>query len=164
MVEFEKEVYFKPAFDKRNSNPKRDYGIGAMRFSFVLKGKNGASSMAFSTNMYLPETIKEYRDEGIYRYLMNGSKETFKTKIDLKASKQLECWSIDIHSPKPLFKGQTSGKCPFLKGGKCYCDGSYTRAEQYADVLLRQGSEAIWKILEKEYNAYFKKRKQDDRI
>lgn len=65
--------------------------------------------------------------------------------------------SAFINNVKFIKIGKKPPKCEWL-GVPCYCDGSCMRAEDYMDILIRKGSEAIWKVLEKDYKDYFSKK------
>lgn len=138
MNKLKKEIKITPAYDKRHSEPLKNHGICACRVFFVVKGKEGAITFNFYTNWYLPETEKEYRD---------------KEKV-LKTNKLIGSW--DIHSKEPLFKDQevTIEDCEFL-GQDCYCDGSCLKADRYIELLIRKGSEAVFKKLEEDYRREF---------
>lgn len=156
-----REIQITEAFDKRSDNPDKDYGIGACRIFFIVKGNHGAVCVNFGTNWFLPSTVKEYKEVGIHRnrFSLAGGKEKRKTKLDLeKTSDPIKAWSWDYHSKKPQRKGQLSAskKCCFI-GMKCYCDGSYLRADKYLPMLLEGGSEKVFKQLEKDYYIEFEK-------
>lgn len=53
-----------PAYDKRDPDPKKDYGIGAVSLIMVLKGKKGAIHFSFGTGMYLERTQQRLAKEG----------------------------------------------------------------------------------------------------
>lgn len=146
----EKIVNFHPAYDKRDDDPSKDYGIGSVTIRFVLKGKRGAVQILLGTNWYLPETIKEYKTEGIKGRIVN------------LLDKENDCsgihgWDIGYHSPKPMYERQEpiADDCPYVEGGKCYYDGSGLRAKDIPEMLVRKGSDTIWKILEEEYKDRF---------
>ena len=146
-TKFEKIVEFEPAYDKRHPNPKKNYGIGSIRIRFVLKKGNKAVQFLFGTKWYLPETIEEY--------LRIGNKG--KTPpIDLIKGVQVHGWDVGYHSPKPMFKGQKAitKKCAYTSG-KCYCGGSGLYAEKNQEILIREGSNGVWKFLEKEWKERF---------
>lgn len=146
-VKFERQIIISPAFDKRSPIPSKDYGIGSMDIFFVLIGKKGATSCIIGTDIFLPETIKEYREKG---------NSNLPPPINLRKDVALTGYSIDVHSKKPQYDGQQKGKCGFI-GKYCYCGGSFLRAEKFGEVLLRNGSDTIWKILEQEYKLTWKK-------
>lgn len=146
---FERIVEFTPAFDKRSTNPKKDYGIGSMQIRFVLKGKYGAVQFLCGTNIYLPETIEEYKTKGV-----NGRRVNLLD--DVNDGSGLRGWDLGYHSPRPTYEGQTimDENCKYT-GGKCYYDGSGLNAIPFVDVLIREGSEGIWKKLEEYYYQVF---------
>lgn len=152
MAKFEKIVEFYPAYDKRNADPNKNYGIGSVQILFALKKGNKAVQFLFGTNWFLPETIEEYLRIG------NKGKTA---PYDLTRGKQLHGWDVGYHSPKPTYKGHKpmKGKCRVLHG-KCYYDGSTLRAVDNEEILIREGSEGIWKFLEKDWEARFGKRKK----
>lgn len=45
--------------------------------------------------------------------------------------------------------------CPYLDGRPCYYDGSTLNAERYYEILLREGSEGLWKALDAYYRETF---------
>lgn len=152
-MEWEKIIEFSPAFDKRNPNPGKNYGIGAVQIVFVLKKGNKAVQFRFGTDWYLPETVKEYREKGV-----NG----MSPPVVLREGKNcgVQGWDVGYHSPKPMFKDQTSmGKCEYIKAN-CYYDGSSLRAEEYQEILIRKGSKGVWEFLEKEWKQTFGKKKK----
>ena len=136
-MELEKIVKFAPAFDRRSSDQKKDYGIGSMICWMILKGDNGAVQFVFNTNIYLPHVKEEFR----------------KTRYD----PQPGGWDVGYHSLTPRYDGQTSLDCSLLETGKCYYDGSSLRAEEWFKILIEKGSAEIWKMLENEYKKLFNK-------
>ena len=168
-----RQITISSAFDKRSEDSNKDYGIGSSRIFFAVIGKKGAITVNFGTNWFLPSTIKEYKEEGIYRnrLTMPPSKEQSKTKIDLiKVTEPIKAWSWDYHSKKRKFKGQTPlDNCEFT-GGKCYCDGSCLRADDYLKLLLDKGSNGVFEQLEKDYKIEFeikeisKKKKKEKKL
>jgi len=160
-MKMKRQITIEPAFDKRSDIPGKDYGICACRIFFAVIGSKGAISVNFYTNWYLQSTIKEYREQGIYRNQLSGGKESFKTKIDLeKDSTPIKAGSWDYHSKKKRFEGQSFIKeCRYIGiGKKCYCDGSYLKADKYLILLLEKGSEGVFKQLEKDYKIEFGKK------
>ena len=147
-MKFEKIVKFSPAFDKRDPLPHKNYGIGAVKCYMVLKGENGAVHFVFSTGIFLPEIVEEYykdkRDLFHYEYDGKGSQSYYMG------------FDVGYHSLKPLDKYQKEREgrpCDWLDDRLCWGDGSALRAEEWMDVLVRQGSDKIWEMLEEEYKS-----------
>jgi hypothetical protein len=42
MEELKKEIVFNPAFDRRNPDPTKNFGIGSVLCSMILSGNEGA--------------------------------------------------------------------------------------------------------------------------
>lgn len=156
-MKLRREIQITPAYDKRNPDPKKNYGIGSCRIFFSVIGDKGAVTVNFGTNWFLESTVKEYRDSGIYRHNLGGDDDSFKTKIDLvNTTEPIKAWTWDYHAKKPMYKGQKAmkGKCEFTKG-KCYCDGSCLTADKFLPILLEKGSEGVFEQLEADYKTRF---------
>lgn len=163
------------AYDKRSKDPKKDFGIHCVQVYMVLKGKLGAVHFTFSTGMFLPETYDRLASENAL------TPQKFSESGDWFAVNKPMGYDVGYHSPKPGFEGQEvrwptkmrkTGPKPFDvkfdKIGKkppvcewigvpCYTDGSALRAEEWMNVLLKEGSEKIWEMLEDEYKDRFGK-------
>ena len=64
----ERIVEFTPAFDKRSSDPSKDYGIHGVDMRMVLKGENAATQFVLFTNWHLPHVHDELNGSS---YLFN---------------------------------------------------------------------------------------------
>lgn len=133
---FERRVTFLPAYDKRN-DPRGDYGIGSVEMRFYLIGKKGAIQFVVGTGWYLPHVIRKRKENGY-------PNEPFPS-------------DIGYHSPKPIFKGQEpmSKKCAILNGRTCYHDGSGLQAMDVFNILCAEGSDGMWKEMERRYHELF---------
>lgn len=147
--EFKNIVNFRPAFDKRNADPSKDYGIGSMRCTMVLIGKKGAVSFVFSTGILLERTIEEYIKEGRAKYELTDYGHFFLNKP--------MAFQVGYCSPKPLYEGQqiTTAMCPWI-GCSCYSDSSSLLSDEYLKTLIKEGSDKTWEMLEKFYQDNFK--------
>ena len=133
----ERIITFSPALDKRNTDPKKNYGIHGVDLRFVLKGDEGAIQFVLYTGWHLPHVAHELKQRG---------------------SEMLAPMPADLgyHSPHPMYEGQTSmGPCEYLNGHDCYYDGSSLNAEGVFELLLEEGSDRVWKELEEEYERRF---------
>ena len=142
MTDFEKTVLVSPAFDKRSADPKKNYGIGACRITFILKGPLGAVQFMVGTDWYLPSTQREKR----------GWQYDYDAKFD-----KIKPYGGDVgyHSPKPMYEGQDKmARCDIFPGG-CYYDGSSLRADEWVPRFLAGGTDWLWPALEEEYREQF---------
>lgn len=131
-MKFRRIVDFIPAFDKRNPDPSKNYGIGAVKIRFVLAGKKGATQALFGTEWYT---------------------NTVDTSKFSHSTDKIRNWDLGYHAKKRQYKGQEKRECDIL--GKCYYDGSSLQGEYLVDVLINEGSEGIWRELESEYEKRF---------
>jgi hypothetical protein len=144
MNEFTRQVKFYPAYDKRNSDPKKNYGIHGVDMRFLLTGEKGVIQFVIFTNWYLPNV-----------------KEEFEAKRQFSQYNAFTPMPADVgyHSYTPMYEGQNvaSESCEYLGGKPCYYDGSGLYAETVFDVLVKDGDEAVWKLLEESYYDHFGK-------
>lgn len=143
-MKFERIVRFEPAFDRRHSEPSKNYGIHGVSIRFVLKGDAGAVQFLLYTGWQLPHVEKESEA----RYATQNPIPWFilrPTPAD-----------IGYHSPHPMYDGQEpmNKECEYI-GGVCYYDGSGLAAERYFDVLVAGGDDALWIEMENYYDSIF---------
>lgn len=137
METFERIVKIAPAFDKRNPQPSKDYGIHNAEMYMVLKGALGAVIFSMSTGWFLPHVHDELVAKG--------------SEIKPRGMAVAYC------SPKPMSESQADyGKenCDWL-GCTCYGDVSYLISDEVLNILITEGSEQVWKWLENYYNETF---------
>ncbi len=138
---FEKIIKTRPPFDKRDPDPKKNYGIHGMDIWFILKGPSGAVQFAMSAGVYLDHVADELLAREDWR---SGSTFAKFMAIDL-----------GYHSPTPRYEDQPSMDCELLEGGKCYYDGSGLNAEPVLALYLEGGDDAVWSRLEAYYHDVF---------
>lgn len=140
---FKKIVKFAMPFDKRHSDPDKNYGIAAMRIYFILMKDQRAVQVIISTNCYLQSVVKEHRAKGTDLFFDD---ETF------------NCWDVGYHSPKPMFDSHKPTKCDLLKGDECYYDGSSLRGktDNVGKNFELYGEQWIWEYLEEYWYEVFK--------
>lgn len=141
-------VQISPAFDRRDPDPKKNYGIHGCDLRMVLKGRAGAVQFVLYTNWHLPH-VQDEMDKKIYGEFPHLSCHPLPA-------------DLGYHSPKPMYEGQRDmGPCEYLSGRKCYYDGSSLSAERIYQVLLERGSEAVWAELEQYYRDTFLVKSED---
>lgn len=129
-----KRVDFTPAFDKRNPNPSKNYGIHCVDLRMYLIGDSGAVQFVLFTNWFLPHVQEELMSRG----RLSGPQPA----------------DLGYHSKRPMYEGQERGECHLLGCG-CYYDGSGLNAERILEVLLREGGDAVWRELKTYYTDVF---------
>ena len=142
MSEFEgltKEYVFRPAFDKRHADPKKNYGIHGVEMVWYLKGPKGAVQFVVYTNWHLPHVQAE---------------------LDANTSGQfphLSCHpmgaDIGYHAHCPQYDGQSvmRDQCDLI-GGPCWYDGSSLSAEKLLNTLICEGQDAVWDRMKERYD------------
>lgn len=140
MTTFERSVEVRGAYDKRNPDSTKNYGIHAMTLRFVLKGPKGAMQFVFYTAQHLRHVADElYTSNTDVRYNpFHG------TGAD-----------IGYHSLTPHYEGQPCHDCDLLPGGKCYYDGTSLGATKFEDEFIAGGDAVVWPMLEKRYHEIF---------
>lgn len=142
MTTFEKITEVYPSYDKRDPNPKKNYGISSCKINFILKGNEGAVQFLIGTNWYIPSAR-----EHINKF----------SRTDSGYQKKPDGWDLGYHSYKPMYEGHSllAHACDILDGKPCYYDGSGLRAEEMIEDFIAGGTDWLWKRLEKEYNERF---------
>jgi hypothetical protein len=137
--QFERITEISGAYDKRDPDPKKNYGIHGMEIRFVLKGEKGATQFLVYTGMHLPN-VQDWlfaRSEGYNQFSPTGA-------------------DIGYHSKTPHYEGQTviDQCCPYL-GCPCYYDGSGLQADEFMPRFLEGGDKVVWPMLEERYRLWF---------
>lgn len=136
MATFERIIRIIPAFDKRNPDPSKNYGIGSVRMLFVLKGDKGAVTFSCSTGMYLPQQVAEHGSKPWRGWQPMG-------------------FGVWYCSPHPTHEHQSPREaCEWLDGKPCYGGGSCLASDEVMPVLLNEGDEGVWRKLEEFYKSW----------
>ena len=126
----ERIVLWIPAFDRRDPEPSKNYGIHGMELRFVLKGERGATQFVLFTNWMLPHL--RHGDKSVLGFICEP----------LPAD-------LGYHARVAQYEGQESrGPCELLDGAPCFYDGSGLQAQVVFDRFVAEGEEAIWETLE----------------
>ncbi len=133
----ERIVKFYPAFDKRDPNPTKNYGIHCVDLLMLVKGDAGAVQFKLFTGWYLPHVMKEQEARRDHLFC-----------APLPAD-------LGYHSLLPHYEGHEPFGCEWVETGQCYYDGSGLNAERIFQVLLVEGSDGVWRELEQYYRYTF---------
>jgi hypothetical protein len=127
---FEKIVTFSAAFDRRHTDPNKNYGIHGVELRMVLRGPLGATQFLLYTNWMLPHVTLQLPN-ALQRPLPSDR---------------------GYHWSTPQYEGQKCRDCDLLPSGKCYYDGSSLSADDTFRLLLEKGDAGVWGDLEEFYN------------
>lgn len=133
-----REVKFTPAYDKRDPDPAKNYGVRGVTLTFYVHGEKGAVQFVIYTNWMTPEVQKEIDaqlPDGRFPWLLHEPMPA----------------DLGYHSRKPLYEDQHGRSDCDLLGGECYYDGSTLNAERLMDTLRLEGDEGVWRELEAYY-------------
>ena len=140
----ERIIKFDPAYDKRDPNPHKNYGIHGVNLTFLLKGDAGAVQFVIYTNWMLPHVTQELLRKA-------NSKQTIEAFF---LPMPADC---GYHSLTPRYEGQEvmAEACEYTDGKPCYYDGSGLAAEDIYKRLVAEGDSAVWEELEEYYQQVF---------
>ncbi len=134
-------VTFQAAWDRRDPNPHKNYGVHGVQIDFVLRGSAGAVYFPVRTSWMLPEVNEWHRQLAAENPFL------------LRAVEKPICAPFSIHSPTQREGWQHSGEeiCEFL-GAPCWAESSsYLAPDAVWEKMLREGSEGFWKAIEEIY-------------
>lgn len=144
MSKWKRWVRFKPAYDKRDSDPNKNYGIHGVEIWFYLRGEKGGVSFHISTGWQLPHVQTELDNlppHPRFPYLRHKPMAA----------------DLSYHSPVPIREWQEEPQTESceLTGGACYSDRTGLGAEPVFDALRRKGDEGVWEEMKRYYRQVF---------
>lgn len=143
--EFEERIEVTPAWDKRDDDPHKNYGIGGvdLRFALLEKTTNTAMVFVLGTHWHWLDAMAGYGGEGVH---------TITPKLGPMP------YDLGYHSSYPMYDGQEpmpkEADCHYVDG-LCYYDGSTLAAEGLFDILLREGHVGVFARLKEEWMERF---------
>jgi hypothetical protein len=171
---FRKEITFSPAFDKRDPDPQKNYGVHGVEMRWLLHGPDGVVQFLVFTGWNLPHVTKEMDERLLAKQRPKRVLKSVKSDrplsaklldelegrgpgieaVDLRIRRPMPA-DLGYHSWMPRYEGQSAMDCHLSPNGICYYDGSGLNAEPIFSVLLREGSDGVWRELEKYYASVF---------
>jgi hypothetical protein len=144
MNDLTREIRFQAAYDRRSTDPKKNYGIHGVTMTWYVKGPEGAVQFQVFTNWQVPKVRAEQEE-----------RERAGNPWPLCCVAPMPS-DLGYHSHTPRYEGQSpmSDTCE-ITGGTCYYDGSTLNAEPIFDILTLEGEEACWKAIENYYRSTF---------
>ena len=137
MAELEKWIDWYPAWDKRNTDPAKNYGVHGVEIVWYVKGPKGGVSFSIYTNWMLPHLRKKWDEY---------------EKVMFMEAKGMD---LSYHAKVPQYEDQTSIQGCKLTDGPCYYDGSTLNAGPVFELLVAKGGEAVWEYLVDYYHQRF---------
>ena len=138
--EFTREIVWRAAYDKRDPEPAKNYGIHGLDMTWYLHGSNGTIQFVVFTGWHLKH-VKAELDARLpsreFPHLLCGP-----TAAD-----------IGYHAPVPQYEDhEPMGPCEHLGGKPCYYDGSSLPAEPILEALIASGEDAVWLAMQEWYD------------
>lgn len=122
-----REIWWTPAYDKRDPNPSKNYGVHGMEITFVLRTPDFKQGLTFTlmTNWHLPHVTQEMRQRGRLPEVLPAS--------------------VALHTLAPADEPASISTCQVV-GGPCRGDGgcSFTLGDEFFKILVTDGIEALW--------------------
>jgi hypothetical protein len=137
MTDFEKRVDVAPAFEN---------GIGCAMMHFALIGPGGAVSLQVFTGWYLPHVAERLRRETQHeRYTATGKW--------MRCSLEGHGGAMCTHAATQIFEhAPVPDPCDLLPGSQCFGDIGFLAGETLFDVLVAEGTDALWEHMEPIYD------------
>lgn len=137
-----------PGYDKRNDDPRKNYGVGGCTLRFYVLNPQRTRAIQF---VCYTDWLPRKTQDGILHDPFTGRYKVTQEVVGV----QPMAADIGYHSPHKFYKRQKPMECDLVKGGKCYYDGSGLNAEPIRDLMLEKGSDAVWEALEAYYHEVF---------
>lgn len=136
----EKITKFLPAWDKRSTNPNKNYGIHGVDLLMILKGEYGAVEFTVYTHWNLPHVQAEFLEK-------------HNDKFDIAYFLCPDPNNLGYHSKEKRYSDQDVAceTCQYCDREPCYVGGTGIGAEKAFNILVKEGSDAVWTFLEKYY-------------
>ena len=112
---FEKLITLDPAYDKRHSDPNKNYGIHGMDNYYILVKDQKAVQFVLYLPVHLDHVAKELSENH---------------KLDSYNPFEVLAADVGYHSPYPLYEGQSPMESCKIIDCPCYYDGSGLHAEK----------------------------------
>ncbi len=144
-------VTFQAAWDKRNPDPAKNYGVHGIQIDFVVRGPEGAVYVALMTDWVLPE-VQQWHEQ---------LAEANPMLRQVNGRQLLD--RVSIHSRIPREGWEANGKkCDFFDGPCWVTCFSYMASDPIWETMLREGDAGFWRSLEEIYRLNLTPERTDD--
>ena len=135
---FERKIAFVPAFDKRDLDPRKNYGVHGAEIRFTLRDTETKDVLCFV--LYTNWMTRDVQVETDARYPGGSFPYMFHKPQPA---------GCDLHlAKKPNVDYASYREHCELTGGECWCDGTAITDDLFY-TLVEQGEEAFWAFMEK---------------
>lgn len=136
-AQYERRFFTRPAYDKRDPDPRKNYGIAGLQLGMVLIGPTASVSFVILTNWYLPHVRREQNPGERFAEFAIGRGDSIGYVMGADVS-------VHRDVPEDYQQSETAVPCDWRPGGKCWSDGSALAAGDFLEVLIAEGIEAVW--------------------
>lgn len=139
------------AFGKPNCAPGKGgyHGMHGANMRFVLKGAFGAVQFVVYTNWYAKDTAERV-EQNFNTRPTYGTAGQLARLLYGPMPADLGYHALDVSDSQKEWM-MARENCELLDGRPCYYDGSGLNAEPVFEILVTQGSDAVWVYLEEYY-------------
>lgn len=135
LVDGEKFIFLTPAFEARDPDPHKDYGIGGVHMTFAERRGDMVIDCSFFTDWHLPNVQKRLAN-----------------KSDNYYSLKPMCNGIYWHRPARTSEYQSHSRDCALRGGNCFgYVGSALYGDKITERLLSEGGSGVWDEIDKAF-------------
>jgi hypothetical protein len=156
----EHRILFRPASDKTDPDPHKDYGVHDLELFFQVEGDKGIVEFQLGTNWY-QNHIMERRCEHLKKDIWKGEPNHLVRHFIEPFPADLCYYSLEtIDGDDFYWETGTSlafNNAPCYYGYKYFEDDDHdvVAKDHLYQILLEQGDEAMWKYLEEYYHEVF---------
>lgn len=155
----ERKIFFFPAWDRTDPDPKKDYGVNDLELRFVVLGDGKAVEFQLHTGWYQPH-IMDRRYQEIKQGIYLGNKDYLVRRYINPFPADVCCFSInDLGEDSTYFEG---GLDYLFDHVPCYYSYKYDEEnsgmyspDHALGLLVEKGDETLWQYLENYYRECF---------
>ena len=136
MNKFVREVSFIPAYDKTDSDPRKNYGVHGVDLLFKLSCQDEQAVLVFTvfSGWMLPHVVKRFREASYHAEGMGAD--------------------VTLHKLALNDTPHDTASCQFVKGPCKVLASSALTSDELFQTLVSAGGEALWTAMEKLYESW----------
>jgi len=140
---FRREIAFEAGhpWNTKGQPPSKNYGRGALKIRMLLHGPKGSAQFLWSAGV-VPEQRKLLTDYGT------------RQEWEWEHSAPMG-FDVGYHADEPQYEGQDVFECAYRPSGQCYYDGSGIAGDDFLEIFLTKGEDALWTALMQRYTDWF---------